>query len=89
MELGHLGGAGPWPTSRQQCVHPERCRVAEAAAQGLWGRRNLMNGNSKEIPACAGVTGKACLSPQALVFVTGVCGNNEGFSASSHLLVHS
>lgn len=48
-----------------------------------------MNGDSKEIPACAGVTGKACLSPQALVFVTGVCGNNEGFSASSRLLVHS
>lgn len=48
-----------------------------------------MNGDSKEIPACAGVMGKVCLSPQALVFVTGVCGNNEGFSASSRLLVHS
>lgn len=35
VELGHLGGAGPRPTSRQQCVHPERCRVAEVAAQGL------------------------------------------------------
>lgn len=32
--LGHLGGAGAWPSSRQQRVHPEQRRVAEAAAHG-------------------------------------------------------